>query len=353
MSFLGSTVTTPNRPFSDPPPHQTCANCGREWPPVWTNLGAERRAAGKFVPRGFPDSFWTSPKLSPCLECERHSDEQKAHDAELELRNRLREAKVPDAYHGFSLNAADMTRQRDGEDIAAFQARAKADRKFGATTDNLRALQGVREWLSSNRGAVPRKWVVVYGPPGTGKTAVLSAIARRLLQVRASDVVDLKPEQLTIRPKTQLAWDYAARPGWDGKGPVVASPMSAVVRRPAPRVEYLNAAEFVALDDLRFQRGNDALHQDPRAYYVKLPGVLMLDELAVVPPGGSGELPPREVKLFAQLLQPRYDKGSLTVIATNRSIEELVTKGKNLFGDAVADRLASAHHVRLGGPSWR
>lgn len=341
MNFLGSTIQVPVP--GTRPPDQKCPRCGTAWPAVWFDEPGRRRAEGRFVPRGMADAFWVTAKLDPCEACRPTSTEdQAARDHETTVRRRLEDAHIPSAYHSFRLEPDAMCRQRPGEELGAFMSRAKLERKFGATEDNLRSIRSIMTWLSSNKGRVPRQWLVLYGPPGTGKTATLAAIARKLLSVKPMERVELTEEQLTFRPKTQEQWDAACAVG----------ALHAYVSRAVPKVLYVNATELISLDENRFR--NDAHGGDPKGHFVKHQGPLLLDELALVPPGAANsEVKPAEARLFAQLLQPRFDRHRLTVVATNRDLPELIERGKNIFGDAVADRLGAAVHVRLGGPSWR
>jgi DNA replication protein DnaC len=320
------------------PPSVRCT-CGKEHRWVWYDGPARRRAENRWVPRHMADGWWARPKLSPCSMCTADT----ALERENHIRTLLADAKIPGPYHGFSLGNEGMIQQRPGEDLPLFQSRAKAVHKFGATAENLRSMKDVRAWLGSNQGRLPRKWLVVYGPPGTGKTSILAAIARTLLTVKADEWVELRDDQLTL-PKhsmKQEQWDYAA----------AMRLTQALVRRTVPSVTYVNAADL--LTQWANRHRDDGYNANPLGFYAKTQ-VLMVDELARVPPPDAKQtMRDSEVELMQKLLQPRYDRGRLTILATNRDIGELTKKGNNLFGDAVADRLSSALHVRLGGPSWR
>jgi DNA replication protein DnaC len=334
-SFMGAP-----QPQGQQPEPIRCPKCSTPQP--WVRFDFARvytERTGRRPPAGTAAWCWAAPKLNPCASCTPQTEEEALAERERETWRLLSIAEVPDAYRGFRLDPKQMARQHPGETVGQFQVRARAEQRFGATDENYAAIQGVRGWLNSNGRKLPTRWLVLWGPPGTGKTALLAAIAERMLAVKPMELVQLEPDQVTFRPKTQDQWDYAYAAGL----------MSAWTKRTPPRVTYRVASDFV--QQCWDRNKEDRYHGDVVGWHAKRQ-VLLFDELAMVGPGQK-ELRADEVQNVSRLLLARADHRRLTVIATNREIRELVEKGKNLFGDAVADRLRAAAHVRLGGPSWR
>lgn len=289
-------------------PDLLACTCGQRWPWVWHT---PRTSSGRVWP-----PRWAAPKVNPCPDC--RPDPNIA--AELEIRERLRAADLPEPMWRYRFDR--VTVQRPNEDYAAFQARAKAERQIGASTENLGALRKVKDWA-------PPEWLVLHGPPGTGKTTVMAAIARRLLTSTPDEQVDLPARSYP----TELAEEFARSRNLH----------KALSRIPIPQVEYHRVDELVRRETVRMR----GLDPHPTVDVAKVQ-ILMLDEL------GLTERPTEaEARLIERVLCYRHDRGLCTIVATNRSWEELTTGKRPLYGWRVADRLRTAVDVALGGPSWR
>jgi DNA replication protein DnaC len=331
-----------------PPPSEpylvTC-RCGREHPAVWYDAAA-RREAGRYVPPAWGAGRWVAPEIDPCPACRPTTT-----PFEGEVLARLRAAKVPGRYHGFTLRRADVLVQRPMEDAVAFQQRCSVASKFGAFKENLDALQGIRTWLGCTPdewfAKPPRRWLVLHGPPGTGKTALLGAIARALLSVPPQVTVELPEKRL------RHLHIHAPRSGESLEGfqwrvdAAVASGLTTAKRQGrVPQVLYLDGDELQRRVSQGFgsNRGDERDRIEEEA---RMAEVLLLDEV-----GARATVTDHAFNLFGGLLKLRHNDDRLTILATNRTWEEL-TGPSSLFGDAVADRLRSAQRVPLGGPSWR
>lgn len=309
MNQPSPSYPTANADQQAEPPLLACT-CGERWRWKWHE---PRTPSGRLY-----SGRWCAPKVAPCDRCVVSPE----LEVEREVRARLQAADIPEPLWRFRLESNRVLVQRNNEPIEDFQARVRADNRLGVATVNYDALVRVRDWS-------PPKSLLLHGPPGTGKTTVMAAIARKLLTSEPDEHVDL-PVANYVDP---LAESYARSRGLH----------RAVSRVGVPQVVYHRVDELVRRETLKL-RGLDP-HPQVDAAKVR---ILLLDEL------GLSERPTEaEARLVERIICYRHDRGLCTVLATNRTWDELATGGRPLYGKRVADRLRDATEVALGGPSWR
>lgn len=308
------------RPKVDGRPPAVRCSCGELLDWVWHEPRSP--STGRTWP-----GRWCAPKHSPCAACATPA----GLDADMELRQRMRDAGIPEPLLGYRLETVGgyVVTQDDDEPWPDFRARvlelARHLPRIGVADTNREAIRRLAKWA-------PPSWLVVTGSVGTGKTLLLAALVRRLLVQQPDSVEELPDERVGAR--CQLGWDYAASRG-----------LAQTIRRQAvPRIEYHRVDDLVRREALKL-RGLDPA---PTADAAKRPHVLVLDEL------GLSERPTEaEARLVERILCYRADHGLTTICASNRTWEELTMGERPLYGRRVADRLRGALSVELRGPSWR
>jgi DNA replication protein DnaC len=280
--------------------------CGRQW--RWEWYTPTTRSGEKHPPR------WCAPKVSPCRECAPSPESQAEH----ELLSRLAHAGIPEPLRRYSLDQVLL--QKSDEPIETFRTRVLRDGRLGVALVNAGALARIRSWQPRDEHGRAR-WLVLHGAPGTGKTTLLAALARKLLASPA--------ERWTNK---------------DGGGRVSFAGQRTLHRARVHGAIYERTDELVRREQLKAR----VIDPHPMRDAALEPRVLLLDEL------GCAERPPQsEVDLIERVLTHRHDYGMVTVIATNRSWEELTDASRGIYGWRVADRLRAATEVEIGGPSWR
>ena len=317
---LGLTVDRAVRAAEATPEQPTplVCECGESYPWVWHVPRTSRRE--------YPGR-WAAPTLNPCERCKPVS----GMDDELLLRQRIRDAGIPDAMVGYRLDVSQgyLVTQEDDETPDEFRARIAGMRdgvkRIGVLDINREAIRELYRWR-------PPAWLVLHGPVGTGKTTLISALVRKLLE-QPPDVIEQLPEE-RFAGLDDAAFDYATSRG-----------LTKTLRRKAvPIVEYHRVDDLVRREAIK-ARGLDP---NPTADAAKRPHVLILDEL------GLTERPTEsETKMIERILCYRADHGICTVMATNRTWDELVGGKRPLYGRRVADRLKKPTEVALLGESWR
>ncbi|MBX2803695.1 MAG: hypothetical protein KTR31_38820 [Myxococcales bacterium] len=256
--------------------------------------------------------------MNPCAACTADGARQRRDDAD----NRVAAAGFPRGLLGFRLHERGVVAQSPGEPEERFQERVRhhPERPLGILRRNRDAMAQLYRWR-------PPAWAVLYGTSGTGKTAVMTAMAWRMLDAPTDSWVPIDHRQLGPRTEATAAYLRARR--LDRR----------LVRRPPPSATYLRAADLV-------DRGRDRGDRRSISAASTADGVLFLDEIGVGKPSAA------ERQAVQRVICRRSDLGLATVVAANCSWEAL-TGSDALYGPRVADRLSSALRVPLTGRSWR
>lgn len=310
MEHLDAFTPATFDPRHGPAEQTRSCSCGAIWPTTWFRDAR--------LPNG---GAWAYPPIDPCKHCEPRQDSS----AERELRGRMIRADVPEALIHYDLQR--VTTQRIGEDFVTFQERVRHDKQLGASHANLAGLRQIRDWQ-------PPAWMLIHGPPGTGKTTVLAALARRLLTIAPEEFVDLHVNHPQFARLDNGLQNFIAKRGTVRFG----------LPRTARTVAYARVDDVLNEERVRIRGFSDHPVRD----IARGPSVLLLDEL------GLAEKPSqREVDVVERIIGERHDRRLATVVATNRTPNELCGGTRAIYGRRVADRLRSATHVELGGDSWR
>jgi hypothetical protein len=288
------TVVDPGPDYASEPGIFRCPRCRSEHRWVWYH--PKRAYKGR-------SGWWVAPKHDPCSVCEGSTAAE-----DRGVFDRLRTAGVPEPLWRYVLEDHGIEQQRGAETAESFQARVRLldPPKLGIPTSNAEAMRTAWRFLATAR---PIALLVMTGPPGTGKTTWLAAIARRLLSI--------PPER------------------WTTSGAVLPLAGERTMHRRGIRAVECERVKLRGLDP------------HPTVDVARVP-VLLLDELGLDPHPKEAER-----KLVERLITFRWDRRLPTLIATNRTIDELTDQADPLYGDRVADRLRATTQVTLGGPSWR
>lgn len=260
---------------------------------------------------------------------------------EAALIERMAVAQVPIPNRRISLS--NLLLQDTDEDWLSFVRRVRHADSFGLARANLDAFNDLNRWSPPDR-PTNRDWLVLHGPPGSGKTLLLAALARKLL----ADVA----ERVQIIPDAELRVHFGKLTGEALERQLATVRATGRDRRIRPgsyrAVRYVVLSELVR-GEKRTWNPKHATQED----VVTLGGamrvqVLLLDELAVDPTPAEVE-----TRLVEDLLVAREGSQLLTVMATNRTPEELTRSKSPVYGARVADRLRAARWVHMAGPSWR
>lgn len=259
---------------------------------------------------------------------------------EAELMERLAQARVPLSYRQIRLSS--LLVQVDDEPWPAFVERVRKMSGYGLARANVAAVNALTTWTPPERPGLS-DWLVLHGPPGSGKTLLLAALVRRLVSDVATQVHTLS--------EAELLRAFGKDPIEDNRAWLARVRSLGRDRRIRPG-SYRSVRYVVLPDLLRSERQSWSRHHATPEDVATVPGVkqiqvLVLDELATDKQPGDVEC-----RLVEEILDHRADRGLLTLMATNRTPDE-VRGAKGVYGGRVADRLRAARWVHIAGPSWR